>query len=203
VILPGLGFPVASPPVGIPDPNRQRPVHGKLHHLRKSGHARRRGTKSQRESVIERGVLLLDYRRAKETERSPCIPLPKTEDVVLLPVPAEFHAVASCAPVNVIRELVGSLDAMLLNVRGDPDSHAEPGDRGPAQVETVLRIVAGLVPVTQKMLVQVAVGVSKVVHQVRCQDAVETNSRLVPQVVDRGPVRLYRRSLNAVVIVLA
>ena len=109
----------------------------------------------------------------------------------------------SCAPVNVIRELVGSLDAMLLNVSGDPDGHAEAGDRGPAQVEAVRRISAVLVPVTQKMLVQVAVGVSKVVHQVRCQDAVETNSRLVPQVVNRGPVRLYGGSLNAVVIVLA
>src|SRR5207249_3108440 len=81
------------------------------------------------------------------------------------------------APVNVIRELVRSLDAMLLNVPGDPDGHAEAGNRGPAQVEAVLRIGAVLVPVTQKMLVQVAIRVSKIVHQVRCQDAIETNSR--------------------------
>ena len=65
VIWPGLGFPVVSPPIGVPDPNRQRPVNGKLHHLCKTGRARRRRTKSQRESVIQRGVLLLDYRRAK------------------------------------------------------------------------------------------------------------------------------------------
>src|SRR5262249_18327152 len=28
VILPGLGFPVAPPTIGVPDPNRQRAVHG-------------------------------------------------------------------------------------------------------------------------------------------------------------------------------
>src|SRR5207245_11385567 len=111
--------------------------------------------------------------RAEETESSPCIPLPITEDVVFLPVSSEFHAVVSYAPVNVIRELVRSLDAMLHNVPGDPDGHAEAGNRGPAQVEAVLRIGAVLVPETQKMLVHVALGVAKIVHQLRFNNSVD------------------------------
>src|SRR3989442_13728515 len=113
MVWPGLGFPVVSPPIGVPDPNRQIPVNGKLHHLRKSGHPRRRRTKSQRESGIQRGVLLLDYRRAEETESSPCIPLPITEEVELLPVSSDFHAVVSYFPVNVTRDRFGFLHSLL------------------------------------------------------------------------------------------